>query len=166
MGKIVSSAQLKKIISPKIKRQTVVLFCGTFDLFHYGHLLAFKRVRTLGDVLIVKVNGNKLAARRKGRGRPFLDERERVLTVSFLEFVDYVFISNIHSEDIRILKLVKPDIFVRPIQSEETDEDRTRREKALLKKLPSMRIVWLEQTPGISSTKISEMVRETKQFLQ
>lgn len=158
MEKIISLNQLKKIIAQKSPKQKTVLFCGTFDLFHYGHLRALQKASTLGDILIVKVNANKLAKKIKGINRPIIDEKERAQIISAFNFVDYIVISNFNSENVRFIRMVKPDIFVRAILPKETDEDRVKREDVLQKKYPLAKIVWLSQTPEVSTTRIISVI--------
>lgn len=157
MKKILTlSSAIRKLSGRRFK--SVVFFSGVFDLFHYGHFRALRNASRLGDILIVQIDGNKLVKKRKGDGRPYLDELHRAEIISSLEFVDYVFISDIPSENEDKLKSLSPDVFVRAIKEEETDDDRKNRTKNLTKKSPKTKIVWLEQTPEISTTKIISAV--------
>lgn len=158
MKKINSLPDIKKIISKINDEQELVFFSGVFDLFHFGHFIALKNASSLGDILIVQIDGNCLVKERKGYDRPYLDESDRALMISSLEFVDYVFVSNIPSEDEQTLQYITPDIFVRSVLPHESDERRRQREKSLLKKYPSMRIVWLDRTPEISTTRVLPVV--------
>lgn len=156
MEKLISVKDIKMINKYKKLRRLKVVFCsGVFDLFHYGHFIALKKASALGDILIIQIDGNQLVKKRKGPDRPRLDQNDRASIILSLDFVNYVFISNAPSEDRRVLRSVKPDIFVRAILPHESNEDRLKREKILLQKIPDMKIFWLEQTPEISTTKIS-----------
>lgn len=65
-----------------------VLTYGTFDLFHVGHLRLLKRLRALGDRLIVGVSTDAFNA---GKGKKtIVGFEERAEIVSHLECVDLV----------------------------------------------------------------------------
>ena len=144
--------QINKIIDRNNKK--LVFFSGTFDLFHYGHFSALNKAAKLGDILLVQVDSNKLVKIRKGKDRPILDEQYRAQIISSLNFVNYVFISDKPSENSLKLLVIKPDIFIRAILPNESDDDRAAREKKLKSYMPHGKIVWLAQTPQISTTKI------------
>lgn len=156
MKKIIPLVELKRRVTRlrNGKQKKVVFMSGVFDLFHYGHFVALKRASHCGDILVVQIDGNVLVKRRKGTDRPWLDERYRALMVASLEFVDAVFISDTPSEDGGTLKAVHPDRYIRAMLPHESDAIRSERETVLLKKFPSMRVIWLPQTPEISTTKI------------
>jgi rfaE bifunctional protein nucleotidyltransferase chain/domain len=87
----------------------VVFANGCFDLLHVGHVRYLEGARSLGDVLVVAVNGDEQVRRLKGEGRPFVPERERAETVAALRAVDYVTI--FHEPTVRELLLaLRPDI--------------------------------------------------------
>jgi len=44
-----------------------VITCGTFDLFHYGHLRILERAKRLGDYLIVAVSTDEFNAVKRGK---------------------------------------------------------------------------------------------------
>lgn len=64
----------------------VVLTYGTFDLFHVGHLNLLKRLRELGDYLVVGVSTDKF---NEGKGKKtVISFEDRIKIVSELKCVD------------------------------------------------------------------------------
>ena len=61
---------------------------GAFDCFHYGHINAFRLGRSLGTYLIVGVNSDSSITQCKGR--PLMDDQERLTMVKSCKFVDDV----------------------------------------------------------------------------
>ena len=155
--KIYPLPDLVEILKNERKQKKVVFSSGVFDLFHYGHFLALKKASKLGDIFIVQIDGNELVQSRKGENRPLIGENLRAEIISSLEFVNYVFISNSPSESIEVFKCIQPDIFVRALKGEETNDNRKKREDYLKKISPKSSIFWLEQAPEISTTKISSV---------
>jgi cytidyltransferase-like protein len=87
-----------------------VAISGYFDPIHVGHLEYITEARKLGDKLIVIVNNNQQCVLKKGK--PFMDEKDRVLITSILKDVDEVFLSVDHDKTVcKSLELLKPDIF-------------------------------------------------------
>ena len=87
-----------------------VAISGYFDPIHVGHLEYITEARKLGDKLIVIVNNNQQCVLKKGK--PFMDEKDRVLITSSLKDVDEVFLSVDHDKTVcKSLELLKPDIF-------------------------------------------------------
>ena len=68
-----------------------VAISGYFDPIHVGHLEYIKEARKLGDKLIVIVNNNHQCVLKKGK--PFMDEKDRLVITSSLKDVDDVFLS-------------------------------------------------------------------------
>jgi len=68
-----------------------VAISGYFDPIHVGHLEYIELSKKLGDYLIVIVNNNHQCKLKKGK--PFMDEKDRMKIVSALEYVDEVFLS-------------------------------------------------------------------------
>mmetsp|Transcript_100478 Transcript_100478/g.178474 ORF Transcript_100478/g.178474 Transcript_100478/m.178474 type:complete len:145 (-) Transcript_100478:81-515(-) len=90
--------------------QKVVVASGYFDPLHYGHIEYLQRSKDLGDKLIVIVNNDQQAARKKGQ--PFMPARERVKLVRSLACVDAAIESVDEDQSVqRTLKLLHPDIF-------------------------------------------------------
>ena len=87
-----------------------VAISGYFDPIHVGHLEYIKEARKLGDKLIVIVNNNHQCILKKGK--PFMDENDRVLITSSLKDVDDVFLSIDKDKTVcKSLEQIKPDIF-------------------------------------------------------
>ena len=160
---LTSSSTIRMLLERRFK--SVVFMSGAFDLFHFGHYKALTKASGLGEILIVQIDGDQLVKKRKGDGRPYLKQVIRASMIASLDFVDFVFISNIPSEDSRLLSRLKPDILVRAILPNESDIDRSKREKILLEKAPATKIVWLKQTPEISTTKINSALIDANSSL-
>ena len=87
-----------------------VAVSGYFDPIHIGHLEYLKLAKELGDKLVVIVNNNYQCALKKGK--PFMDELDRVEIVRSLEMVDEVFLSIYKDKTVcASLEEIKPDIF-------------------------------------------------------
>ncbi|MFL2639508.1 MAG: adenylyltransferase/cytidyltransferase family protein [Flavobacteriaceae bacterium] len=87
-----------------------VVVSGYFDPVHVGHLEYLKLAKDLGDKLIVIVNNNEQCILKKGK--PFMDELDRLEIVKSLKMVDDVFLSIDKDKSvIRSLEILKPNIF-------------------------------------------------------
>ena len=88
----------------------VVVISGYFDPIHVGHLEYINMAKKLGDKLVVIVNNNYQCELKKGK--PFMDEKDRVIIVSNLKNVDEVFLSIDKDKTVcASLEKIKPDIF-------------------------------------------------------
>lgn len=76
--------------------RSVAYTCGTFDLFHLGHLRMIQAAAALGDTLIVAVSTDELVEKYKGV-RPTVPFEERMEIVRSLKGVDLVVAQ--HSQD-------------------------------------------------------------------
>ena len=72
--------------------ERVVLANGVFDLLHVGHARYLAAARSLGDRLVVAVNGDRSTAALKGAGRPVVPAADRAAVVAALRGVDAVVI--------------------------------------------------------------------------
>ena len=87
-----------------------VAISGYFDPIHVGHLEYIEMSKKLGDYLIVIVNNNKQCVLKKGK--PFMDEMDRMKIVKAIKWVDEVFLSVDQDGTVcKSLKKIKPDIF-------------------------------------------------------
>jgi D-glycero-beta-D-manno-heptose 1-phosphate adenylyltransferase len=90
----------------------VVFTNGVFDLLHRGHVEYLAASRSMGDVLIVGVNGDESVRRIKGPARPLVLQDDRAFIISQLAVVDA---ACLFSEDtpLRIISALVPDILVK-----------------------------------------------------
>lgn len=94
----------------KDKNNIRVAVSGYFDPLHVGHLEYLKMAKNLGDHLIVIVNNNHQCKLKKGK--PFMDEADRVQIVKELKDVDDVFLSiDLDKTVCRSLEEINPDVF-------------------------------------------------------
>ena len=70
----------------------IVITYGTFDLFHVGHVRLLKRLRALGDSLIVGISSDEFNAM-KGK-KSFFSYEERKEILLSCKYVDDVFPEN------------------------------------------------------------------------
>lgn len=92
------------------KKITSIAVSGYFDPIHVGHLEYLELAKKLGNRLIVIVNNNHQCTLKKGK--PFMDELDRVRIVKSLRIVDDVFLSIDNDKSVcRSLEELKPDIF-------------------------------------------------------
>ena len=109
-AKIVDAEQLKNSIGNFPREIKVVMCHGTFDLVHPGHLRHLAFAKSKADKLIVSLTADKFV--HKANNRPYVPEDLRALNLAALELVDYVIIDR-NSEPIDLLKIIKPDFFVK-----------------------------------------------------
>ncbi len=103
-----------KAVVDRLRRRgnKIVLANGCFDLLHVGHVRYLAEAKSLGDLLIVAVNGDRSVRRLKGEGRPLMPESARAELIAGLECTDHVIIfreSNVE----RLLRAIRPDVHVK-----------------------------------------------------
>jgi rfaE bifunctional protein nucleotidyltransferase chain/domain len=107
--KLLSELQAEQISSGAKSSGKIVGMChGVFDLLHPGHFAHFKAAKAKVDLLIVSVTADRFV--NKGPGRPLFPEEVRAQTISMLECVDYVLVSEYQSA-IHSIDLIKPSIY-------------------------------------------------------
>jgi rfaE bifunctional protein nucleotidyltransferase chain/domain len=91
---------------------TVVAAGGCFDILHAGHVSLLAQARTLGDCLVVCLNGDGSVRRLKGPGRPVNTVADRAAVLLGLSCVDAV---EIFDEDTpaAALSRLRPHLFVK-----------------------------------------------------
>jgi rfaE bifunctional protein nucleotidyltransferase chain/domain len=85
---------------------------GHFDLLHLGHVRYLQEARSLGDFLIVGLNGDASTRRLKGAGRPLVPAVERAEILAALSCVDYVTIFDEPTAG-PLVELLRPAIYVK-----------------------------------------------------
>ena len=87
-----------------------VAVSGYFDPIHVGHLEYLELAKELGDELVVIVNNNHQCVLKKGK--PFMDEADRMRIVAAIGIVDEVFLAIDEDKSVcESLAAVRPDIF-------------------------------------------------------
>ncbi|MBN1224145.1 MAG: adenylyltransferase/cytidyltransferase family protein [Candidatus Aminicenantes bacterium] len=110
MKKRYSLEQLTSIIEREKKAgKRIVLANGCFDLIHVGHIRYLRESKKKGDVLVVALNSDSSVRKLKGKGRPILNQEERVAVLSSFSFVDYITVFE-ELDVAEILLAIKPDI--------------------------------------------------------
>ncbi len=92
--------------------QRVVATNGCFDLLHVGHVRYLEQARSLGDALIVGINGDISVRELKGEGRPVNKARDRAEMIAALAGVDAVVVFE-EVRATRFLEFVQPSLYVK-----------------------------------------------------
>jgi len=93
----------------RVEGAKVALANGLFDLLHVGHLRYLEAARREADVLVVAINSDVSASRRKGPGRPIVPASERAELVAGFACVDYVTIFDADTA-VDLILLLRPDV--------------------------------------------------------
>ncbi len=127
---------------------TRILTCGTFDVFHIGHLRMLERAKELGDELYVGVSTDALNIAKKSRS-PVYTEMQRVEIINGLKSVDFAFLEESLEAKLDYIKKYGIDIFV-------IGDDW----KGKFDYLSShCEVIYLERTPSISTTELIEIIK-------
>jgi len=111
--KIKSQEDLGRLLArEKTAGRTIVFTNGCFDLLHVGHVRYLEEAKSLGEILVVAVNGDRSASALKGPSRPINPEQHRAEVIAALGCVDYVTIFD-ESDPYQIISLLKPDVLVK-----------------------------------------------------
>ncbi|WP_285165148.1 adenylyltransferase/cytidyltransferase family protein [Shewanella goraebulensis] len=99
---------MKPVNTESRPRKTVLTY-GTFDLFHVGHARLLKRLRQLGDRLVVGVSSDEFNASKGKKSFCSFEERAEILLAT--EFVDEVFAEDSWEQKRKDIKRFNADIF-------------------------------------------------------
>ena len=94
--------------SERLKGKIIVTCNGSFDLFHYGHLVFLNYASKQGDVLVVAINSDSSIKKYKSENRPIVPEEQRAQMIAALEIVDYVHIFD-ETVPMPFIEAIKPD---------------------------------------------------------
>lgn len=97
-----------KIENLKKKQKTIGLCHGVFDILHSGHINHFLEAKKNCDFLIVSITPSQYV--KKGIGRPFYGDDERLKAILNLKSVDFAFINLWETAENTILKL-RPNFY-------------------------------------------------------
>jgi rfaE bifunctional protein nucleotidyltransferase chain/domain len=134
----------------KAAGRRVVATNGCFDLLHVGHVRFLQEARSLGDSLVVGLNGDVSVRALKGAGRPVNPEADRAEVLAALGCVDVVVVFP-ETRATHFLGVAQPDVYVKggDYRPEDLDVD----EQAEVKKAGGQ-IRVLKLTPGKSTTAV------------
>lgn len=90
----------------------IVFTNGCFDILHCGHIELLEYAKSLGDILVVGINGDSSVKRLKGASRPINTLSLRTKVLSALSCVDYI-VSFENDTPIDLIRQIKPDIIVK-----------------------------------------------------
>ena len=142
----------------RANNRKLVFTNGCFDLLHVGHVRYLASARSLGDALLVAVNGDDSVRALKGDGRPINPAADRAEVVAALESVDHVVIF----PEVRataLLEKVRPAIYVKG--GDYTAESLHGEERNMLEKIGAeIRILPFEA--GYSTSTLLEKVPKPK----
>lgn len=85
---------------------------GCFDVLHYGHFRMIEYATSLGDMLVIGLDGDERIKSSKGESRPFHTEEQRKFNLMQIKGVSNVVI--FHTDEMlrEQIQLYKPNIFV------------------------------------------------------
>ena len=85
---------------------------GCFDLLHVGHVRYLQAARSLGDALLVAVNGDASVRALKGPTRPINNEQDRAEVLAALACVDHLVL--FHTERVsEVVRAIRPHIYAK-----------------------------------------------------
>jgi rfaE bifunctional protein kinase chain/domain/rfaE bifunctional protein nucleotidyltransferase chain/domain len=128
------------------KNKKIVLCHGVFDLVHLGHIKHFKAAKSYGDYLIVSLTIDKFI--KKGPGRPFFTQDQRLEFLNQINLVDKVILSEKSSAE-DVIKLIKPNYYVKGPDYVQNKKDKTKKiylEKKLVNKYGGKIVYTKDQT--------------------
>ena len=108
--KIKTREELLQIISPRPRKQSVIMCHGTFDLVHPGHLRHLMYAKSKADILIASLTCDAYIT--KADYRPFVPQQLRAMNLAALEVVDYVIIDE-NPTPLENIKFLQPDYFAK-----------------------------------------------------
>lgn len=74
----------------KAQGKKIVVYSGTFDILHAGHIVAIQEAARQGDVLIILVNSDRSVKSYKGPNHPIHSQQHRMRKLAELAQVHYV----------------------------------------------------------------------------
>ena len=112
-SRVLSREQAVALVAAlRAEKKTIVFTNGVFDLLHPGHVRYLEVARSLGDALVLGLNGDASVRRNKGPARPITPQRERAEVLAALSPVDAVVIFD-EDTPAEIVKALQPDILVK-----------------------------------------------------
>ncbi|MFT6735244.1 MAG: glycerol-3-phosphate cytidylyltransferase [Polaribacter sp.] len=134
-----------------MKKKTIITY-GTFDMFHIGHLNLLKRLKTMGDELIVAVSTDEFNLV-KGK-KTLIPYDQRAEIVAAIEYVDKVIPEENWEQKVRDVKELHVDLFVIGNDWQGKFD--------FLKEF--CEVLYLERTEGVSTTMLKDSLSAIKKI--
>jgi len=129
-----------------------ILTYGTYDMFHIGHLKLLKRLKSLGDKLIVAVSTDEFNEI-KGK-KTIIPYEQRAEIVEAIKYVDMVIPENNWEQKVTDIQKYNVDIFSMGHDWEGKFDE--------LKEY--CEVVYLPRTEGISTTVLKEQLKQISEI--
>ena len=131
--KVRSFREIESMLASERSRGATVALChGVFDLLHPGHFRHLKSAKSMANILVVTLTGDKYVG--KGPGRPVFSQDLRAEALAALEAVDYVVVVD-DATAIPSIKTVRPNVYVKGQEYSNESDDPTgniRKERELV----------------------------------
>jgi rfaE bifunctional protein nucleotidyltransferase chain/domain len=112
-NKIFSLEHLKTQVDKwKASGETVVFTNGCFDIVHQGHVEVLARTADLGTKLIIGLNSDSSIQRLKGKKRPIIQQKSRVILLASFSFVDAVVLFS-EETPINLISTLLPNVLAK-----------------------------------------------------
>jgi len=111
----------------RIQSENKVIYVdGHFDLFHVGHVELLKKMKELGDFVLVGIHEDQVVNQYYGKNYPIMNLYERVLNVLSCKYVDEVIIGApwFISKDMTITMNISLVVECKNFKVKEENEDR------------------------------------------
>jgi glycerol-3-phosphate cytidylyltransferase len=129
---------------------------GVFDLFHIGHLNLLKNAKGMCDKLIVGVTTDDLV-QYKGK-KPIIHFEDRIEIVRNIKFVDGV-VAQSDMDKLSMCKKLKANILF--VGDDWYNSEKWNDYEEAFKK-EKIKIIYFPYTKGVSSTKISKILKSER----
>ena len=127
---------------------------GVYDMFHVGHLNILKRAKELCDYLIVGVSTDETVISYKNK-KPVIPYEERVEIVKAIRYVDEV-VPQVSMDKFEAWKNIHYDILFHGDDWKGSDLYKKYEEQF---SAVGVKIIYLPHTDGISSTKLTKVIK-------
>lgn len=127
---------------------------GVYDMFHIGHLNLIRRAKEQCDFLIVGVSTDELVKKEKNK-QPIIPYKERVEIIKSIKYVDYV-VPQVNKNKMEAWSNLKFNIMF--VGSDWKGSQQWLEYERQFEEV-SVSIVYLSYTNGISSTKLTNIIK-------
>lgn len=144
---------LSKVEELKSQGQNIVFTNGCFDMLHAGHVVFLEKAKALGTFLIVALNSDASVARLKGESRPVFSQKNRLIMLSAIRYVDALIIFE-EDTPTHLIEAIKPHVLVK---GKDYEISNIAGAEIVLQNGGTVKTIALE--PGLSTSKIIETIK-------